>query len=73
MASHRAGTARLRQTAGALGAAVLVGSAVPAVHAADVVVQGTPRYCGSGLAATPYRGGNTSHGLGAPAGDQVKA
>lgn len=70
MASHRAGTARLRRTATALGAVVLVGSAVPAAQAADD--QGAPQYYDSGLAPTPYMGWNTYYGLGAPTEDQVR-
>ncbi|MEU9285699.1 hypothetical protein AB0D57_13480 [Streptomyces sp. NPDC048275] len=62
--------ARLRRIAVALGAVVLVGSAVPAVHAADD--QGAPRHYDSGLARTPYMGWNTSYGLGAPTEGQVR-
>ncbi|MCT9108810.1 glycoside hydrolase family 27 protein [Streptomyces mirabilis] len=62
--------ARPRRTAVVLGAVVLVGSAVPAAHAADD--QGAPQYYDSGLASTPYMGWNTYYGLGAPTEDQVK-
>ncbi|MEW2464109.1 glycoside hydrolase family 27 protein [Streptomyces sp. NPDC046994] len=62
--------ARVRRTAAVLGAAVLVGSAVPTAHAADD--QGAPQYYDSGLAPTPYMGWNTYYGLGAPTEDQVK-
>ncbi|MYV50147.1 glycoside hydrolase family 27 protein [Streptomyces sp. SID2888] len=62
--------ARVRRTAVALGAVVLVGSMVPAAHAADD--QGAPQYYDSGLAPTPYMGWNTYYGLGAPTEDQVK-
>ncbi|MET9079219.1 glycoside hydrolase family 27 protein [Streptomyces sp. NPDC004232] len=61
---------RVWRTAAALGAVVLVGSAVPAAHAADD--QGAPQYYDSGLAPTPYMGWNTYYGLGAPTEDQVK-
>ncbi|MER5668647.1 glycoside hydrolase family 27 protein [Streptomyces mirabilis] len=62
--------ARPRRTAVVLGAVVLVGSAVPAAHAADD--QGAPQYYDSGLASTPYMGWNTYYGLGAPTEDQVR-
>jgi alpha-galactosidase len=62
--------ARPRRTVVALGAVVLVGSVVPAAHAADD--QGAPQYYDSGLASTPYMGWNTYYGLGAPTEDQVK-
>lgn len=70
MASHRAEMARVRRTVAALGAVVLVGSAVPAAHAADD--QGAPQFYDSGLAPTPYMGWNTYYGLGAPTEDQVR-
>ncbi|MGW1884757.1 hypothetical protein [Streptomyces sp. NPDC001970] len=62
--------ARVRRTTVVLGAVVLVGSAVPAAHAADD--QGAPQYYDSGLAPTPYMGWNTYYGLGAPTEDQVR-
>ncbi|MFB6957666.1 glycoside hydrolase family 27 protein [Streptomyces sp. NPDC056309] len=62
--------ARVRRTAAALGAVVLVGSVAPAAHAAED--QGAPQYYDSGLAPTPYMGWNTYYGLGAPTEDQVK-
>ncbi|GED89795.1 glycoside hydrolase family 27 protein [Streptomyces sp. 6-11-2] len=62
--------ARLRRTAVALGAVALVGSMVPAAHAAED--QGAPQYYDSGLAPTPYMGWNTYYGLGAPTEDQVR-
>ncbi len=70
MASHRAEMVRVRRTVAALGAVVLVGSAVPAAHAADD--QGAPQFYDSGLAPTPYMGWNTYYGLGAPTEDQVR-
>ncbi|WP_055590494.1 glycoside hydrolase family 27 protein [Peterkaempfera griseoplana] len=62
--------ARLRRAAVTLGAVVLVGSMVPAAHAADD--QGAPQEYDSGLAATPYMGWNTYYGLGAPTEEQVR-
>ncbi|WP_328885204.1 hypothetical protein [Streptomyces sp. NBC_00316] len=60
----------MRRTAVVIGAVVLVGSAVPAAHAADD--QGAPQYYDSGLAPTPYMGWNTYYGLGTPTEAQVK-
>ncbi|MEU3183338.1 glycoside hydrolase family 27 protein [Streptomyces sp. NPDC006923] len=70
---------RARRAAAALGAAALIGVAVPAAHATGAPApagaddQGAPRYYDSGLAPTPYMGWNTYYGLGAPTESQVKS